>query len=66
METTIAVRESTVQLLTQLKRKLEAKSLDETIVKVMARMEKIPTSRFGSQPLLKKFSEEERGTSREL
>jgi hypothetical protein len=66
METTIAVKESTAQLLAQLRRKLEAKSFDETILRIVMEREKIPESRFGSQPTLKKFTERERGKDREL
>lgn len=60
MVTTIAVKESTLQLLTQIKKKMGADSLDETIVRVMQKAEDIPTTRFGTQPKLKKFSESER------
>lgn len=60
MVTTIAVKESTAQLLTKVKKKMDASSLDETIVKILQKVENIPHSRFGSQPKLKKFKEEER------
>ena len=66
MVTTIAVKESTLQLLTQIKRKIGADSLDETIVKVMQKAEDMPSTRFGSQPKLKKFSENERAHFHEL
>ncbi len=66
METTISVKESTVQMLMQLKQRLEAKSLDETIIRMIQKAEKIPVSRFGSQPTLKKFTERERKKDREL
>ncbi|MBS3089499.1 hypothetical protein J4461_01295 [Candidatus Pacearchaeota archaeon] len=65
METTIAIKERTAQLLMQLKRKLEAKSFDEIILAMIKEKEKIPSSRFGSQPALKKFTEREK-TYREL
>ncbi len=66
MTTTIAVKESTLQLLTQVKGKINASSLDETIVRVVAKAENIPHSRFGSQPKLKPFTEKERANSHEL
>ena len=66
MVTTITVKESTVQLLAKVKEKLGAVSLDETIVKVLQKAENIPSSRFGSQPKLKKFSEKERARFHEL
>ena len=66
MTTTIAVKESTLQLLTQVKERINANSLDETIVRVITKAENIPASRFGSQPKLKRFTEKERASSHEL
>lgn len=66
MSTTIAVKESTLQLLTKVKEKMNADSLDETIIMVLQKVEKIPSSRFGSQPKLKPFTEKERANSHEL
>ena len=66
MSTTIAVKESTLQLLTKVKERLNANSLDETIVRVLEKVENIPNSRFGSQPKLKPFTEKERASSHEL
>jgi len=66
MTTTIAVKESTVQLLVKVKEKLGTNSLDETILKVLQRAENVPSSRFGSQPRLKKFSERDRSKFHEL
>lgn len=66
METTIAVKESTAQILMRLKERLNAKSMDEAINKILQKTEKIPVSRFGSNPNLKEFKEKERATSHEL
>ena len=66
MSTTIAVKESTLQLLTKLKEKMNANSLDDTIIKLLQKVENIPTTRFGSQPKLKSFIEKERAYSHEL
>ena len=66
MATTIAVNESTLQMLTKIKKDIRANSLDETIVKVMQKVESIPNSMFGSQPKLKKFTEIEKLNSHEL
>ena len=66
MVTTIAVKESTLQLLTQIKKKMGADSLDEAIVKVMQKADDMPITRFGSQPKLKKFSESERARFHDL
>ena len=60
MVTTIAVKESTLQLLTKIKERMNASSLDEAIVKLLQKAENVPISRFGSQPKLKQFSEKER------
>ena len=66
MTTTIAVKESTAQVLLGFKKKMGLSSLDETIVKIVEKVEKIPSTRFGSQPKLKKFEENERAYSHEL
>ena len=66
METTIAVKESTIQLLTQIKNRLKAKSMDEVIVQMARKTEGLSKSRFGSQPSLKSFKREERAIFREL
>ena len=60
METTIAIKESTAQILTRLKRKMKAKNMDEIIIEIIRKSENIKKSRFGSQPNLKEFKEEER------
>lgn len=60
MVTTIAVKDSTLQLLNKVKREIDANSLDETILKLLQKVENIPASRFGSQPKLKQFTEKER------
>ena len=66
MVTTIAVKESTAQYLAKVKEKLGAASFDETIVKVLQKTENMPSSRFGSQPKMKKFSEKDRARFHEL
>jgi len=60
METTIAVKESTLQLLVNIKKKMNAKNMDEIIIEITRKSENIQKSRFGSQPSLKEFTEEER------
>lgn len=66
METTIAVKESTVQMLMRLKKSMGARSMDEVIVTISRKAENLPASRFGSQPKLKPFRSEERGLAHEL
>mgnify|MGYP001564024003 CR=1 FL=1 len=66
MVTTIAVKESTAQLLAKIKGEIDARSLDETIIKILHKFKNMPSSRFGSQPKLKPFTEKERAYSHEL
>ena len=66
METTIAIKESTAQMLAYVKKKMNAKSMDEVIVEVVRKAENLPKSRFGSQPNLKSFKREERAKFHEL
>ena len=66
METTIAIKESTAQMLTHIKKKTNARSLDEVIVSAVRKAENLPKSRFGSQQNLKSFKKEERAKFHEL
>ena len=66
METTIAIKESTAQMLAFIKKKMNAKSIDEVIVEVVRKVENLPKSRFGSQPDLKPFRREEKAKFHEL
>ena len=64
--TTIAVSQNTLQVLTRIKERMKARSLEEAIKRLMQKHEKIPISRFGSQKKLKEFRKEERVNSHEL
>jgi len=66
METTIAIKENTAQILALLKERMKAKSMDETINRILQKTENVSISRFGSNPKLKEFSEKERANSHEL
>ena len=66
METTIAVKGSTAQLLMMLKERLQAKSIDEAIVMTLQRVEGVSKTRFGSSVNLREFSRKERANSHEL
>lgn len=66
MTTTIAVKESTLQLLEKVKKKTEAGSMDEIIQILLRKFERVPTSRFGSQPRLSKFEGKDRMKAHEL
>lgn len=65
MATTIAVKETTLQMLNNLKEKMKAKSLDETITKAIQKIEKIPDSMFGASPGIGPFREKDRAKFRE-
>ena len=56
MSTTVEVKRMTAKLLAELKRKYEAKSVDETIRRLISKAEKIPDSMFGAHPKMKPFS----------
>lgn len=66
METTIAIKESTAQMLAYIKKKMNVKSIDEVIVEAIRKSENLPKSRFGSQPDLKSFKRDERAKFHEL
>ena len=66
METTISIKQSTAQMLAQLKKRMNMRSMDEAIVAVIRKSENLPISRFGSQPNLKSFKKEERAKFHEL
>ena len=66
METTISIKESTAQMLAQIKRKMNMRSMDEVIVEIVRKAEDLPKTRFGSQPTLKSFKREERAKFHEL
>ncbi|MBI2541729.1 hypothetical protein HYV80_03395 [Candidatus Woesearchaeota archaeon] len=66
MVATIAVKQSTLQLLAKVKKKTEASSMDEAIQMLLQKFEHVPSSRFGSQPRLSKFDERDRMKAHEL
>ena len=66
METTIAVKESTAQILSRIKERMKTKSIDETIMKILHKSKEIQKSRFGATPRLKEFSHKERAHAHEL
>ena len=57
---TIAVKESTFQILESLKKKENAGSFDELLVKISIKEAGIPKSMFGANKKLKSFSHKER------
>jgi len=66
METTIAVKESTAQILSRLREKMKAKSIDETIIRVLEKIKEVPKSQFGVDSDIKSFSRKDRAKFHEL
>ena len=56
MSTTVGVKKNTVRILKELKQRYKAKSLDETLRKLIRKAEKIPDSMFGAHPQMKPFT----------
>ena len=55
MSTTVEVKKSTVRVLEELKRKYHAKSMDETLKRLISKAEDIPDTMFGAHPEMKAF-----------
>lgn len=66
MSTTVEVKKNTVRLLEELKRKYRAKSLDETVRKLISKAEEIPDSMLGAHPRMKPFTSRDEAKFREL
>jgi len=57
MDTTIALKENTLQILSNLKDKMKARSIEEVIIRILQKSGDISKTRFGSNSKLKKFQE---------
>lgn len=66
MPTTIQVRESTLQLLKEMKGEYEAKTYDTVINRLIELKNDIPISRFGAHPEMTEFTEEDEGEFHDL
>jgi len=55
MSTTVEVKKNTARVLEELKKKYGAKSIDETVKRLISKAENIPDSMFGSHPGMKAF-----------
>lgn len=55
MSTTVEVKRNTARVLEELKKKYGAKSIDDTVKRLISKAESIPDSRFGSHPEMKAF-----------
>ncbi len=66
MSTTVEVKKSTAKVLEELKKKYRAKSMDETLKRLISKAENVPDSMFGSHPEEKAFSSRDEAKFHEL
>jgi hypothetical protein len=66
MSTTIEVKKTTARVLEELKKKYGARSMDETVKKLVSKAEQIPDSMFGSHPEMKPFTPRDEAKLHEL
>ena len=66
MSTTVEVKKTTAKLLEELKQKYRAKSIDETLRKLIDKAENIPDSMFGAHPEMKPFTRDDEAQGHEI
>ena len=66
MSTTVEVKRSTARVLEELKRKYHAKSMDETVKRLIHKAENIPDTLFGAHPKMKPFKPSDEAEFHEL
>ncbi len=66
MSTTVEVKKNTARVLEELKRRYKAKSIDETLRKLISKAENIPDSMFGAHPKIKPFTKADEAKNHEL
>jgi hypothetical protein len=66
MSTTVEVKKNTARVLGELKKKYGAKSIDETLKRLISKAENIPDSMFGSHPRMKAFRPRDEAEFHEL
>ena len=66
MSTTVEVKKNTAKVLEELKRKYGAKSIDETLRRLINKAENIPDSMFGAHPSMKPFRPRDEAEFHEL
>ncbi len=59
MSTRVEIKRSTARLLDELKRKYAAKTIDETLRKLINKAERIPNTMLGAHPQMKSFTLED-------
>lgn len=66
MSTTVEVKKNTAIILDELKRRYKAKSIDETLRKLINKAESVPDSMFGAHPEMKPFTRADEARAHEL
>ena len=66
MSTTVEVKRNTARVLEELKEKYGARSMDETVKRLISKAENIPDSLFGSHSEMRTFKPEDEARSHEL
>ncbi len=66
MSTTVEVKQNTARVLEELKKKYGAKSMDETVKRLISKAENIPDTMFGSHPEMKAFRPSDEAKLHEL
>jgi len=66
MSTTMEVKKTTAKVLEDLKAKYHAKSMDETLRRLIAKAENIPDSMFGAHPRMTAFKHSDEAEFHEL
>jgi hypothetical protein len=57
--TTVELKRNTARMLEDLKKKYGAKSIDETVKRLISKAENVPESMFGAHPKMKAFTRKE-------
>jgi hypothetical protein len=66
MSTTVEVKKNTARVLEELKKKYRARSIDETLKRLISKAENVPDSMFGAHPKMKAFKSKDEARFHEL
>jgi hypothetical protein len=66
MSTTVEVKKNTAKVLEDLKKKYHARSIDETLRRLISKAENVPQTMFGAHPRMKPFASSDEADSHEL
>jgi hypothetical protein len=66
MSTTVEIKRNTARVLEELKKKYRAKSMDETVRRLIDKAENIPETMFGAHPTMKPFKPSDEAEFHEL